>query len=143
MLNHLLSHSERGTFVSVNESIDQDVPVYVRKESQVLISIIPRDFSFAIGDNLGILFQVLNSVPVKTNLVQASAVSVAVCVDDEQEKIARLTYYYKTDYKILVNKGVEMLTLRYYDEAAINNLIGEREVLIEQRTRKSIRFVVK
>lgn len=134
---------ERGTYVSVNESIDQDVPVYVRKESQVLISIIPRDFSFAIGDNLGILFQVLNNCSVKTNLVQASAVSVAVCVDDEQEKIARLNLLLQDNYKILVNRGVEMLTLRYYDKAAIKNLVGEREVLIEQRTRKSIRFVVK
>ncbi len=134
---------ERGTYVSVNESIDQDVPVYVRKESQVLISIIPRDFSFAIGDNLGILFQVLNNCSVKTNLVQASAVSVAVCVDDEQEKIARLNLLLQDDYKILVNRGVEMLTLRYYDKSAIKNLVGEREVLIEQRTRKSIRFVVK
>ncbi len=138
-----LKPQERGTFISVNESIDQDVPIYVRKESQVLISIIPRDFSFAIGDNLGIIFQVLNNCSVKTNLVQASAVSVALCADNEPGKIARLSSLLQNDYKILVNEGVELLTLRYYNESAINNLAGGREVLIEQRTRKSIRFVVK
>ncbi len=134
---------ERGTIVSVNESIDQDVPVYVRKETQVLLSLIPRDFSFAIGDNLGKIFQVFNSCAIKTNLVQASAISVAVCVDEERIKIDRLKSLLHRDYKILVNEDVELLTLRYYDESAINRLAGGKKILLEQRTRKSIRFVVK
>lgn len=134
---------ERGTIVSVNESIDQDVPVYVRKEAQVLLSLIPRDFSFAIGDNLGKIFQVFNSCAIKANLVQASAVSVAVCVDEEKRKIDRLNSLLHGDYKMLVNEGVELLTLRHYDESAINKLTGGKEILLEQRTRKSIRFVVK
>lgn len=134
---------ESGTLVSLDESIDQDIPVFVRKETQVLISFIPKDFSFAIGDNLGVLFQVFNRCGIKTNLVQASAVSVAVCIDNEPEKISQLSAILQPDYKILLNEGVEMLTLRYYNNKAIKTLTDKREILIEQRTRKSIRYVVK
>ena len=134
---------EKGTIVSVNESIDQDVPVYVRKETQVLLSLIPRDLSFALGDNLGKIFQVFNSCAIKTNLVQASAVSVAVCVDEDKRKTEILNSLLRKEYKILVNKDVELLTLRHYDESAINKLTAGKEILLEQRTRKSVRFVVK
>lgn len=138
-----LNPGDKGTIVSVNDSIDQEVPVFVKKEKQVLISFIPKDLSFAIGDNLGILFKHFNDCGIKTNLVQASAVSLAVCIDKEENKISRLSSLLHDEYKILVNKDVEMLSLRYYNKKAIETITGGREILIEQRTRKAIRYVVK
>lgn len=138
-----LDPKDRGTVVSLDESIEQEIPVFVRKQEQVLISFIPKDFSFALCDNLGKLFDTFNRCGIKTNLVQASAVSIAVCVDYEKGRIAELRSQLSKDYKILMNEDVEMLTLRYYNSTAIKTLTAKREVLIEQRTRKSIRYIVK
>lgn len=132
-----------GTVISSNESSKDSVPVYVKKENQVLISLLPYDFSFVMGETLGKVFHLFYRHGIKTNLVQASAVSIAVCVDHDADRIARLTRDLKDEFSILYNENVEMISLRYYTDEAIKKVTGGRYVLLEQRTRKAIRFVIK
>ena len=120
-----------GTLISSDESYLQAQPVFVRKENQVLVSLIPKDFSFVIGDNLGKLFGLFYQNGIKTNLVQASAVSIAVCIDNEERRIAKLTAMLEPDYKILVNTGVEIITIRHYDNASLDKVTKGRPLLIE------------
>ena len=75
--------------------------------------------------------------------MQASAVSIAVCVDNEPVRIDSLIGEIKSEYKVLFNDGVELLTLRYYDKKSVENITSGRDILLEQRTRRSIRYVVK
>lgn len=132
-----------GTIISSNEQVEQVVPLYVKKENQILLSLVPKDFSFVIGDNLGNLFQQFYRHGIKTNLVQASAVSIAVCVDNEPARIDSLKRELESEYRVLYNDEVELLTLRYYDRESIENITSGREILLEQKTRRSIRYVVK
>ncbi|MCD4770518.1 MAG: aspartate kinase, partial [Bacteroidales bacterium] len=128
---------------SSDKQVEQPVPLYVRKENQILLSFVPKDFSFVIGDNLGDLFHRFYRHGIKTNMVQASAVSIAVCVDNEPARIESLTGELRSEYKVLFNDGVELLTLRYYDKESVENITSGRDILLEQRTRRSIRYVVK
>ena len=132
-----------GTIISSDKQVEQPVPLYVRKENQILLSFVPKDFSFVIGDNLGDLFHRFYRHGIKTNLVQASAVSIAVCVDNEPARIDSLIGEIESEYKVLFNDGVELLTLRYYDKESVENITSGRDILLEQRTRRSIRYVVK
>lgn len=132
-----------GTVISTDKSLAQDVPLYIKKENQVLLSIMPKDFSFVIGDNLGILFNKFYENGIKSNLVQTSAISISVSIDDDLKSLNKLIDDISGDYKVLINKDVELITLRYYTTDAIKRVTENREILLEQRTRRSIRYILK
>jgi aspartate kinase len=80
---------------------------------------------------------------IKVNLVEASAVSIDVCVDDERSKVEALLTDLKIEYSAIYNENVEMLSVRHYTQEALERITKDREILIEQRTRSTVRFVVR
>lgn len=137
-----LSPGSEGTVIKAEPEIRRTVPVYVRKEDQILISILPNDFSFVISDNLSRIFNICNEHGIKVNLVEASAVSLDVCIDDERQKVDAFIENL-TGFSVVYNESVELLSIRHYNEEAIRRIITGREILIEQRTRSTVRFVVR
>lgn len=133
----------KGTVIKAEAKPDETVPIYLKKENQILISILPRDFSFAMGDNLGRVFHSFLDNGIKVNLVQASAVSINVCVDDERPKVEQLIHELMKEYNTVYNDRTEIITVRHYNEKNIESVTHGREVLLEQRTRKTVRFVLK
>jgi aspartate kinase len=138
-----LSPEGKGTVIKSEATIREIIPVFIKKEEQLLISIRPKDFSFVMGDNLSKVFQAFMINGVKVNLVQASAVSINVCVDNERSEIDALTNELNTEYSIIYNEKVELLTIRHYTQEAITKITHEREILLEQLTRSTVRFVVR
>ena len=132
-----------GTTIKAVAKGDDTIPVFIRKEKQILISILPKDFSFAMGDNLSRVFNSFLENGIKVNLVQASAVSINVCVDDDREKVQNLIDDLKKEYKTIYNDNAEIITIRHYTPDSIGFVTEGREVLLEQRTRKIVRFVLK
>jgi aspartate kinase len=138
-----INPSERGTVIKADAAIRKVVPVFIRKEDQILISIVPRDFSFVMGDNLGRIFHSFMLLGIKVNLVEASAVSLDVCVDDERYRIDKLLGNFKPEFSVVYNENVEMLTIRHFTEDSVKRITVGREILLEQRTRSTVRFVVR
>ena len=134
---------EGGTVVKADAKPGKDVPIYIRKEDQVLISVLPKDFSFVMGDNLSRVFHSFIINGIKVNLVQASAVSIDVCVDDDRLKVEALIKDLAQEFKAIYNDEVEMLSIRHYTKEAIDSITFGREILLEQKTRRIVRFVVK
>jgi len=132
-----------GTLIMGEEAEKTTIPVFIRKQDQILISVLSRDFSFAIGDNLTNIFRMFYDHGIKVNLVQASAVSVAVCADDDVRRIRRLISQLETHYRVIYNNKVEMLTIRQYTPEAIKRVCQGHEILLEQKTRLAVRLVVK
>jgi aspartate kinase len=135
--------SGEGTVIKSDPEIRKQIPVFIRKEGQILISILPNDFSFVMGDNLSRIFNYFTDRGIKVNLVEASAVSIDVCVNDEKERVRSFMEDLKPEFSIVYNENVEMLSIRHYDEEAIQSIIKGRDVLIQQRTRSTVRFVVR
>ena len=132
-----------GTLVSADPDLKKIIPVFIRKEKQILISFLPRDFSFVMGDNLSWIFNVFTNHSIKVNLVEASAVSIDVCVDDDKTKLDSLLISLKDEFSAVYNENVELLTIRHYTPEAITRITTGREILLEQRTRSTVRFVVR
>ena len=132
-----------GTLVSADPDLKKIIPVFIRKENQILISFLPRDFSFVMGDNLSWIFNVFMDHGIKVNLVEASAVSIDVCVDDDKPKLDSLLISLKDEFSAVYNENVELLTIRHYTPEAITRITSDREILLEQRTRSTVRFVVR
>lgn len=132
-----------GTSVVPEGAEAPAVPVYVRKEDQIMISILPRDFSFAISENLSRIFTILNDSGIKVNLVQASAVSINICADNERDRIDDFMREMGDEFRLVYNENLEMITIRHYTPDALARMTTGREVMIEQRTRRAVRMVLR
>jgi aspartate kinase len=134
---------EEGTVIKSDATLRKVLPVFIRKEDQILISILPKDFSFVMGENLSRIFHFFSTYGIKVNLVEASAVSIDVCVDDERSKVNALLEELKYDYAAVYNEHVEILSIRHHTPEAIERIIKDRDVLLEQRTRTTVRYIVR
>jgi len=138
-----INPGEDGTIIRADATIKEIMPVFIKKEDQILISILPRDFSFVMGDNLSRIFHSFMVHGIKVNLVEASAVSIDVCIDDERSKVDALINDLRSDFKTVYNEKVEMLSIRHYTSQALDRITRGREILLEQRTRSTVRYVVR
>ncbi len=118
------------------------LPTIISKGNQLLISISSKDFSFIVEDNLSKIFDAFAGHKVKINLMQNSAISFSVCIDNDAKKIAQLIQTLENDYTIKINEGVELLTISNYSENGFSQFIKERKLLIEQKTRNTVQLVV-
>ena len=119
------------------------VPVFITKGDQVLITISPLDFSFIAEESIGKIYNLFSKYRMKVNLVQQSAMDFSVAIDKPERNFDKLILDLKNDFAVHYNEGLELLTIRYYDQDTIHNMVKERIVFVEQRTRRTARFLVK
>ena len=133
---------EKGTVIS---STNQEVlpPIFIEKNNQTLLTIYPFDFSFIVEKHLEKLFYYLNKYKIKTSLLQHSAISFSTVFDDNHKNFSLLVYDLSKEFKVLYNKGLSLITIRHYTERVIEELTNGKEIFIEQKTRKTARFVLK
>lgn len=125
----------------VDDTIEPvSVPFFIKKENQVLISFTARDFSFVTEDKLSRLFTALNSLHIKVNLMQNSAISFSIVIDDPQAKLEQLINMLKDEFDIRYNREVGLLTIRNYHDQMLPDLLKDKTVLLEQRSRKTIQI---
>ncbi len=119
-----------------------NVTSYIFKENQILISIQPKDFSFIAEDNMGEIFNSLSKFKVHANMIQNSAISLSICVDNDPFKLDPLINALQQSFKVLYNKNVQLMTIRNYNQDIINSLSEGKLVLLEQRTRNTHQMVL-
>lgn len=132
-----------GTVIQKEITEDHLIPSYIFKEEQTLISISPRDFSFIMEGNLRDIFEALHEIKIKVNMMQNSAISFSICINEDPEKLERLKIILSKDYEIRYNTSLQLMTIRHYNDAIIKQLTEGREILLEQRSRHTTRFVMR
>ena len=137
-----LNPKEEGSVIKDGEK-RLNIPSYIFKVNQVLLSIQPKDFSFIAEDNLSDIFELFSKQGVKINLMQLSAISFSVCCDDDPVKIKELVEKLQQLFKVLYNSGVELMTVRYYTQDTIDSLTKNKIILLEQRSRFTVQMVMK
>jgi aspartate kinase len=137
-----LNPKESGTVIKDGEN-RLNIPSYIFKINQVLISIQPKDFSFIAEDNLSDIFELFSKNGVKINLMQLSAISFSVCCDDDAEKIKLLVSELQQTFKVLYNSNLELMTVRYYTPETIDLLTKNKLILLEQKSRFTVQMVMK
>jgi aspartate kinase len=131
-----------GTLIENMDEWKMAHPVYILKRNQVLISISPRDFSFIVEENLSQIFDILARNHVRVNVMQNSAISFTVCVDDDNLHNSSCLTMLQANYRTRYNEKVELVTIRHYNPAAINRITKGRTVLMEQKTRNTVHLVL-
>jgi len=134
-----LAPDKEGTTIS-EASMQPQLSSYIFKVNQVLISILPKDFSFIAEDNLSQIFKIFHTFNVKINLMQNSAISFSVCID-EGLRLDGLLNELKKTYKVRYNSGLQLITIRNAKEG-FDNVLKNKTTLLEQRTRTTAQYVV-
>lgn len=138
-----LSPQDPGTEISGEEISEPLIQSFIIKKNQILISISSKDFSFIAEENLSVIFSFFAKSGAKINLMQNSAISFSACFDFDSFKIPLLLEQLKTVFKVLYNEGLELLTIRHFDQNTIDELITDKDVFLEQKTRNTAQFVYK
>lgn len=135
--------NEPGTIINQNNKNDSLVPSYIVKLNQVLASIFPKDFSFIAEQNLSRIFSDFAKHGVKINLMQNSAISFSVCFDRDFIKTPSLLKDLEKNFNVKYNFDLKLITIRHYEKAIVESLIGHNEVLLEQKSRTTFQMVVR
>lgn len=138
-----LQPQAKGTIVGKDLTTKPQVPSFIFKSDQVLVSLAAKDFAFIAEDNLSSIFKTFVDCGVKMNLMQNSAISFSVCFDDDKYKTKKLIDLLNKDYWVRYNEGLQLYTIRYYYPSTIDNLSQGREILLEQRSRTTAQLVMK
>ena len=101
------------------------------------------DFSFIVENNISELFKMLHEHKMKVDLIQNSAISFSVCVDNKFGRLQELLDLLKGRFKVVCHEGVSLYTIRHFDSNAIASLQNGRKVLLEQRANETIQLVTK
>jgi aspartate kinase len=132
-----------GTVIQESTERDHLVPSFIIKDNQVLISLSTRDFSFVVEDNLRDIFDTLVQLGVRIHLMENSAISFSMVVDHDPYKQEQLLQAFAGRYAIRYNEGVTLATIRHYHDSTIRRLTEGREILLEQRSRQTVRMVMR
>lgn len=142
-IKSFLAPAEPGTVIQASTENDALVPSFIFKVNQILLSICPKDFSFVVEENLSDIFKKLALSGAHINVMQNSAVSFSVCIDIDNFGLNRLIDLLKDEYDIKYNDNLELVTIRHYDQKTINRVTKGREILMEQKTRQTVRIVMR
>jgi len=134
---------EPGTEIQSSGEFDHLVPSFIFKMNQVLFSITPKDFSFIVEENLSEVFNLLSKVGAKINLMQNSALSFSFALDQSKVDIDKILALFHDAYEVRFNSDLELVTIRHYDQQTIERVTAGKEFLLEQKTRQTVRILMK
>lgn len=134
--------NESGTWIGLDDVKNSDIPSFICKKNQVLLSVYPKDFSFVDEMNLSEIFDCFVAHGVKVNMMQNSALSFSVCVDGHRGDMQAVLDQLSERYDCRFNGNLELVTIRHYTQEVIDRIAGTRQVLLEQRTRQAVQLVL-
>ena len=134
---------ESGTSVSKGKTLDPHIPCYIVKKDQVLIRLSSIDFSFIVEENISYIFGLLHEYQMPVELIQNSAISFSVCVNNKYKRLEELIMVLRSRFNVDVTEGVDLFTIRHFDTKA-SQFINKKgkQVLLEQRTSETAQFVI-
>lgn len=142
LVKSFIKPEAQGTIIN-DSTTSSKTPCFIFKVNQFLLSISSKDFSFIVEENLSEIFSLFSKYRIRINTMLNSALSFSVCVDTDDRRLNSLLDELKIKYKVLYNEGVELVTIRYYDQATIDRVCVDKKLLLEVKSRNTVQLVVK
>lgn len=137
-----LDPSLPGTVIH-NKVVHHLPPIIVSKENQVMLELRTRDYSFVGEQYIGKLYQLFEKLNFKANLTQNGAISFLCVLDDREEKIEKLAFEVADFFDVQVMKGLNLLTIRHYNNEIVEKLTREKSILLRQQTTETIQLLMR
>jgi len=131
-----------GTEIS-SDTDDLYPPIIVVEKNQSLLHISTLDYSFVAEHHMSRLFGKAADLRIFVNMMQNTAVSFTICVPNVPDRIEKFIQGISDEFKVKVESGLELITVRHYTEETIASLKKNKIVLFEERIRNTLHMVVK
>lgn len=131
-----------GTIVCRGEGISPEIPCFIVKNNLMLISLSSLDFSFIVEKNISEIFALFAQYQIKADVIQNSAISFSICVENKFNTADKLIAHLKAKYKVSYNDNVSLFTIRHFTQASIDALQKGKTVLLKQLTQKTVQLIV-
>ena len=130
-----------GTIVSKGKALEPEIPCFIVKKNQILISLSSLDFSYIVEENISEIFSLLHLYKMKVDLIQNSAISFSVCLEDTYNNLEKLLQHLKAKFNVIFHKNVNLYTIRHFSEDVITTLEKDKTVLLKQLTQQTVQIV--
>jgi len=132
----------QGTMIA-SEVEDNYPPMVAVEQNQALLHIATRDFSFVAEHHMSELFAKIAEHRIQVNMMQNTAISFSICVNNTENKVAGFTKSIETDFKVKIEEGLELITVRHYNKPILEELKQGKIIFLEERIRKTVQLVMK
>ena len=130
----------KGTIIH-NKMVKNLPPIIVVKANQVMMHLKTKDFSFIGEAPMSKLYEIFGLLKVKPNLIQTGAISLQLCLDDHDEKINQLASECSILFDVQLEKQLNLLTIRHYNVEIMNELLNNKDILLEQKTKETLQCI--
>ena len=130
-----------GTSVSKGQDLEPLLPCFIVKKNQLLVSLSSIDFSFIMEENISEIFKLLHEFKMRVSLIQNSAISFSICVEDKFSNFETLKNLLSKKFKVTYNKNVSLYTIRHFDDKATAIVELTKTVLLKQVSRNTMQIV--
>ena len=134
--------TEEGSAVCNVASLEPKVPCFILKKDQILLSLSSRDFSFIMEEGISYIFKSLHKALMKVSVIQNSAISFSVCVENKFDTLPELLEKLEERFKVSVTEGVTLYTIRHATEAAIAEVAAGKNVLLKQVSSDTVQMII-
>ncbi len=132
-----------GTRVAKGEDLSPKTPCFIVKKNQLLLSLSSIDFSFIMEENISEIFMLFHQFKMKVSLIQNSAISFSVCIEDKFCNFDELRALLSKKFKVSYNENVSLFTIRHFTAAAAEIVEKDKVVLLKQISRETMQIVTK
>ena len=89
------------------------------------------------------IFALFAEYKIKVNLIQNSAISFSVCIEDKYGNFEPLKNSLAKKFKISFNENVSLYTVRHFDEEASQIVEQNKTILLKQISEGTLQVVTK
>jgi aspartate kinase len=138
-----LNPTENGTQVGKGVRMRPEIPCYIVKKGLSLLRLSTRDFSFVVEDNISDIFKLLHEHKMSVDLIQNSAISFSVCINDKYHNMETLLHNLRARFDVQYTPNVTLYTIRHFEDDSATSLLKSNELILEQRTETTLQLVMK
>ncbi len=132
-----------GTSVSKGEDLNPKTSCFIVKKNQLLISLSSIDFSFIMEENISEIFALLHKFKIKVSLIQNTAISFSICIEDKFGNFNDLRTVLSKKFKVSYNENVSLYTIRHFTKEAAEIVEKDKTILVKQISRETMQVVTK
>ena len=129
--------------MSKGADLDPNIPCFIVKKNQLLLSLSSIDFDFIMENNISEIFALFSKYKIKVNLIQNTAISFSVCIEDKYTNFEELRKVLAKKFKVSYNENVSLYTIRHFDENAAKVVETNKTILLRQISRDTMQVITK
>ena len=129
-----------GTVINSADKATPQVPNFILKKNQALLSISTMDLAFIAEHHLSAVYQLFAEKGVVVNMMRNTATKAVFCLNNDAIIVPKVIAALQSDFNLTFTSDVELLTIRHYNESDVVRETEGLTILQEQRTPDTVQF---